>query len=330
VWFTATGGGALRSLYAIAPGGALRVVARAPGPLLLRDVALSGAVLLTRDDVRWGIFAVPPGGAREVELSWLEFSISEDLSSDGRHVLFEEQTVATGPNYAVCLRPTDGAPQIRLGEGRALALSPDGNVALASLPTAPNRLLLLPTGAGEARQIEPGGVAIEGASWFPDGQRILLVGRQWSGHRRLWVLGLDLGPVKPISPDDIDVGARAGVCITPDGRAAAAVGPEGSVWLYPVEKGQPRALFEVATNEVPLRFSPDGRFLFTGERRELPGRIFRIEVATGKRELWRTLLPTDPAGVRVIGNIHVTPDGASYAYTYSRILSELYLVTGLS
>ena len=329
IWFTGTGGGTLRSLYGITPGGSLRVVARAPGPLLLRDVARSGAVLVTRDDVRWGIFAMPPGGAHEVELSWLEFSISDDLSADGRHVLFEEQTVAAGPNYAVCLRPTDGSPQVRLGEGRAFALSPDGNWALASLPTAANRLLLLPTGPGELRQIEPGGIAIEAATWFPDGQRILLVGRQWSGHRRLWVLGLDAGPVRPISPEDIDVGSRGGVCITPDGSAAAAVGPEGAVWLYPVAGGQPRALFDVAANEVPLRFSADGRYLFTAERRELPGRIFRVEVAGGKREPWRTLLPTDPAGVRVIGNIHVTPDGASYAYTYSRILSELYLVTGL-
>jgi dipeptidyl aminopeptidase/acylaminoacyl peptidase len=329
VWFTATGGGSLRSLYGVTPGGALRVIARAPGPLLLRDVASSGAVLLTRDDIRWGIMARPPGSDHEVDVSWLEFSISADLSNDGRTVLFEEQTIAAGPNYAVCLRPTDGSPHLRLGEGRAFALSPDGTWVLASLPTAPSRLLLLPTGPGEVRQIDPGGISIEAAAWFPDGQRIVLAGKQWSGDRRLWVLGLDAGPVRPISPAEGDVGARAGICVAPDGSAVAAVGPEGKVWLYPVESGSPRALFAVAANEVPLRYSADGRYLYTGARRELPGRVFRVEVATGARELWRTLLPADPAGVRVIGNIHVTPDGASYAYTYNRLLSELYLVTGL-
>jgi eukaryotic-like serine/threonine-protein kinase len=330
VWFTATGGGALRSLYAIAPGGGgPRVVTRAPGPLLLRDVARSGRVLVTRDDVRWGVLALPPGGTHEVELSWLEFSLSEDLAADGRHVLFEEQTVAAGPNYAVCLRPTDGSPQVRLGEGRAFALSPDGAWALASLPTAPNRLVLLPTGPGEPRQVDPGGLAVDAATWLPDGRRLVLAGRQWSGHRRLFVLGLDGSQARPISPEEVDVGARAGICVTPDGSAAAAVGPAGAVWLYPIGGGPPRALFAVAANEVPLRFSPDGRYLFTGERREVPGRIFRVEVATGTRETWRSLLPLDPAGVRSIGNIHVTPDGSSYAYTYSRILSELYSVTGL-
>ena len=330
VWFTATGGGSLRSLYGVTPGGALRVIARAPGPLLLRDVAASGAVLLTRDDVRWGIMARPPGSDREVDVSWLEFSISADLAADGGAVLFEEQSIAAGPNYVVCLRPTDGSPHVRLGEGRAFALSPDGKLVLASLPTAPNRLLLLPTGPGEVRQIDPGGIGIDAAAWFPDGERILLAGTQWSGDRRLWVLGLDAGPVRPISPPDGDVGSRAGICITPDGSGVAAVGPEGKVWLYPAESGEPRPLFPVAHNEVPLRFSADGRYLYTGARRDLPGRIFRVEVATGAREPWRTLLPADPAGVRSIGNIHVTPDGASYAYTYNRLLSELYLVSGLS
>jgi WD40 repeat protein len=330
VWFTATGGGSLRSLYGVTPGGALRVIARAPGPLLLRDVAASGAVLLTRDDVRWGIMARPPGSDREVDISWLEFSISADLAADGGAVLFEEQSIAAGPNYVVCLRPTDGSPHVRLGEGRAFALSPDGKLVLASLPTAPNRLLLLPTGPGEVRQIDPGGIGIDAAAWFPDGERILLAGTQWSGDRRLWVLGLDAGPVRPISPPEGDVGSRAGICITPDGSGVAAVGPEGKVWLYPAESGEPRPLFPVAHNEVPLRFSADGRYLYTGARRDLPGHIFRVEVATGGREPWRTLLPADPAGVRSIGNIHVTPDGASYAYTYNRLLSELYLVSGLS
>jgi len=329
VWFTATGGGSLRSLYGVTPGGALRVVARAPGPLLLRDVAASGAVLLTRDDVRWGIMARPAGAASEIDASWLEFSISADLSADGAALLFEEQSVAAGPNYAVCLRPASGSSHVRLGEGRAFALSPDGTRVLASLPTAPNRLLVLPTGPGEVRQIDPGGIGIDAAAWFPDSRRILLAGKQWSGARRLWVLGLDAGPVRPISPPSGDVGARAGLCIAPDGDAVAAVGPAGKVWLYPVSGGEPRPLFAVAPNEVPLRFSADGRYLFTGARRELPGRIFRVDLATGAREDWLTLLPADPAGVRVIGNIHVTPDGRSYAYTYNRLLSELYLVTGL-
>jgi len=330
VWFTATGGGRLRSLYGVSRGGALRPIARAPGPLLLRDVAGTRAVLLTRDDVRWGIMAVPPGGAAEVDLSWLEFSISGDLSGDGTRVLFEEQSVAAGHDYAVCLRTTDGAPQVRLGDGRALALSPDGRVALASPPTAPGRLLLLPTGPGEVRQIEPGGIGVDAGCWFPDGRRLLLVGRQWSGSRRLWVLDLDSGPVRPISPDNVDVGARAGVAITPDGGRVATVGPDGRIWLFPVAQGEgPAPITAAGPNEVPLRFSADGRYLYTGSRRELPGHIYRLDLAAGTREVWRTLLPADPAGVRVIGNIHVTPDGATYAYTYNRLLSELYLVTGL-
>ena len=54
-----------------------------------------------------------------------------------------------------------------------------------------------------------------------------------------------------------------------------------------------------------------------------------IDLATGKRTLWRSLSPADPAGVGQIGPIVMAPDGSSYIYGYHRTLSDLYLVEGL-
>jgi hypothetical protein len=62
----------------------------------------------------------------------MDFSILEDLSSDGRIILFSEEGAGGGPGYAVYIRPTDGAPAVRLGKGDALALSSDGAWALAT------------------------------------------------------------------------------------------------------------------------------------------------------------------------------------------------------
>jgi hypothetical protein len=64
------------------------------------------------------------------------------------------------------------------------------------------------------------------------------------------------------------------------------------------------------------------------EDASLRGRIYRVDVATGRKELWKELMPSDPAGVDwVFGK--VTPDGKPYAYFYRRILSDLFLVESL-
>jgi hypothetical protein len=61
----------------------------------------------------------------------------------------------------------------------------------------------------------------------------------------------------------------------------------------------------------------------------MPAAVYRLEVATGQRSLWKKLRPADPAGVEFIGPILVTPDATTYVYGYRRQLTDLYLVQGL-
>ena len=61
----------------------------------------------------------------------------------------------------------------------------------------------------------------------------------------------------------------------------------------------------------------------------MPARVVRIDVETGKREVWKDLLPLDPAGVERISNVLVTPDAKGYAYCFTRLLSDLFVVEGL-
>jgi hypothetical protein len=53
-----------------------------------------------------------------------------------------------------------------------------------------------------------------------------------------------------------------------------------------------------------------------------------VEVATGRREPWKTITPQDPAGI-FNADLMLAPDGKSYAYNAKRSLSDLYLVDGL-
>ena len=61
----------------------------------------------------------------------------------------------------------------------------------------------------------------------------------------------------------------------------------------------------------------------------VPGRLDRLDLTTGRRTAWKTLMPEDPAGVVDVQRPVVTPDLSAYAYSYARYLQDLFLVDGL-
>ena len=79
----------------------------------------------------------------------------------------------------------------------------------------------------------------------------------------------------------------------------------------------------------PVGWSADGRSLYVYQGGELPAKIYKLDIATGTRNLWKQLMPPDPAGVEYVGPILPSSDGMAYAYGYRRLLSDLYLVEGL-
>ena len=99
--------------------------------------------------------------------------------------------------------------------------------------------------------------------------------------------------------------------------------------LYPTEPGEPRAAPGLKADELPVRWTGDGRAIWVNRSNELPMKVFRVDMTTGERTLWKELTPPDPAGVLTMGPIVMTPDGKSYVYSYRRTLDELFLVEGL-
>ncbi len=332
VWFTAAAAGISRSLWGVALSGRQRAIARVPGDLRLQDVTRSGRVLVTRGDPRYWIRWLAPGMTRERDLSWFGWSSPADMSPDGKTIVFLEAGEPAGPNYAVCLCKADGSP-VRLGEGNAGALSPDGKWVISRLPKGGAPIVLLPTGTGEPREIGSGGLSVSlggpwWSGWLPDGKQILFVGRERGRELgRLFIQGLEGGNPRPISPE----GVGGAIAISPDGRLVAATGLDQRIALYPVDGGEPRPVPGAAEGDLPLQWSADGRLLYVRQRVELysAARVFRLDLKTGKRVLWKELFPEDPAGVVGTDAVRLTPDGKSYAYNYYRVLSDLYLVEGL-
>ena len=86
------------------------------------------------------------GSKEDVELSWHDWNVAKDISRDGQFVLFEDASEAAGPGYAVALRKLDGTLPVRLGDGSAGGLSPDGKWAISVSTGQPQQVTLLPIG----------------------------------------------------------------------------------------------------------------------------------------------------------------------------------------
>ncbi len=322
IWFTATEVGLNRALYSTRSG-RVRLRARVPGNLTLHDVSRDGRMLVTRDAQRTEILALPPGETKERDLTWLDWSLPAALSRDGRTVLFSEAGEGGGAGYSVYIRKTDGSPAVRLGEGSAQDLSPDGEWALAIVhPASDPQLVAYPTGAGEPKQFPKDGIAVFAAVFTPDGKRVVISGSETGHGPRVYVRDFAGGKPRALTPE-----GYVGFLISPDGRSTIARGPDRKRYLYPLSGGEP-SVVPVELDEAMDQFTADGRFLFVHRRGETPINVQRLELATGRRQPWRTLMPTDAAGVSQVSPL-MTPDGSAYALSYVRTLSDLFLVGGV-
>jgi DNA-binding winged helix-turn-helix (wHTH) protein len=330
IWFTAARVGADAALHAVTTGGRVREVARVPGRLVLHDIAEDGRVLLQRNILRMELLvgeAPTDNRPRERELSWLDFSAVSDLSADGRQVVFGESGEGGGSHYSVYLRYTDGTPPVRLGDGRPFTLSPDRRW-VASVPLGdPARLVLLPTGSGEPRELP--GTGLTGyihVAWFPDSQRVLITARVPSGENQVFVQDIAGGPPRRVSGPGY-AGARV---VSPDGKRILMGRPDRKPLfsLFTLDSGAEEPVPALSGEDRPLAWSPDGRSLLVRSKLT-PVVVERVDLTTGAREKLYEIAPADGAGAGHVGWLAVTPDGRHYAYSFHRTLSDLYVVEGL-
>ena len=313
-------------LYAVTLSGRRRVLWRFPEGTIaaLSDISRDGRVLLTLADWRIGTVGLPPGDSKERELSWLGYSNAAEISSDGTQLLFDDNTATTS---AVYLRKTDASSNpIRLVEGaESFALSRDSKWALVQRKGRTSELELVPTGPGSPKIVKLQGIEFgDGGTFFPDGKRLLLIGRQPGRPLRGFVQDIQGGPPRPVLPEGVFDQA-----ISPDGRLLAGKNPDGRIFLYPADGGSPQAAPGPVEPGYINDWSSDGRSLFVTEK--VSGslhKVFQRDLSTGRRQLWKEIAPSDPAGILSIRPL-IARDGRSYVYGYSRVLSILYVVQGL-
>ena len=299
----------------------LRVLATAPINLILCDVSRDGYVLLSSGNESSEFVGFTPGTHKEHDLSWLDWGAIRDLSPDGRTLIFSHFGEKSGKNYSVYLRKTDSPNAVRLGEGSGWALSPDERWVISIL-VDPAQINLLPIGAGEVKKLPVGSIEEFGlgASWVPDGTKILFIARERGHALRSYLQDINGGMPHPITPEGV-----TGTLVSPDGKYLISVDEHDKKLLYPLGGGAPRPIAGLNENDRVLRWSGDGRSLFVLENTELPVKIYRLDPSTGKRSLWKELSPADPAGIREFKTVLLTPDGKYYVYGLTRSIANLYV-----
>jgi Tol biopolymer transport system component len=324
VWFTGSRSGQARALWAISLSGRERLLARVPGRLTLEDIASDGRVLMTHENVRREMVGLPPGQGRERDLTWLGYSFPNALSADGRMVLFTE-TDESSPLSALYVRGTDGSPAVRIGEAGPMtisAFSPDNRWVVARQPDG-RGLQLLPTGAGEARPLPIPGLEETGdIRWFPDGEHLLVEARVPGEGYRDFVIDLAGAKPRALTPQGISESV-----ISADGKSILNLDEQGGLSIYPVDGSPPRQVVREAPGS-PMQWSAEGKFVYLWHDEQF-NRVDRLDLTTGRTELWKEFRPADLTGVEVVQPLLVAPDGKSYVYTYVRVQSDLYLVDGL-
>jgi hypothetical protein len=263
-------------------------------------------------------------GARPHDIGWFDGTAADGMSIDGAVVAFSE-VLGTGENrdgYPVYVRRGDAAPVV-VAHGRAAALLPDGSgVIVASVEQG--ALLRVPTGAGATTALPRGDVdridfyTSLAVSW--NGRWLVFRGAVAGGRMRLWLQDLEGGPPRAIGPDAMRGGTHP---ISPDGAWVASADP-GGVRLLSTAGAADRIL-PGAAGEQPISFTADGSALFVLDGGSFPRQLRRVEVATGRRTPWDTLVGTAEDDT-TYAPVALDGDGQHLAYSISTTQSDLYVV----
>lgn len=336
IWFSeASDDGS--SIWAVDLSGRKRLLLAQAGWLELLDVDAKGRVLVDLSQTITGVMGLFPPDYREKDLSWNEATRATDFTPDGNSLLIGAPgRWSAGEGRSFYLRKWNGAPPVKLGEASAFRLFPDGRHVLAVTDPKDLRLSIVPVGPGESREIQAKGVVFVDGPWIlPDGRQAVIGALTPEKTKRQGYILLDLqtGAWRPVGDPGTSNWLGSDI-LSPDGtEMIEGIGSGDPLNLQtsivPLKGGAARPLSGLEPGDITLAWTPDGKGILVFNRDGLPAHISRIDIATGKRSPVREILPANPAGLSGIREIVVSRDGRSFAYNYSRKLSDLYLIEGL-
>jgi hypothetical protein len=328
IWFTA---GLLgrNVIWAVTPEGTLREVFQNVSDLRLEDIAPDGTLLVSQQIWRQDIFFVESGKPGERRLSWYDWASLAEISPDGTWIAFTQaapvQTSSGLTPSLTLVRKTDGSAAQILGDGYALAISPDGKWVASGAPDYLEGVVVHPVGTGSSYRVNTPGLEIQRVRWLHDGKRMVATGKPIEeALYRLYLIDPGGAPPRAISDPGI---LPFLIDISPDDRWVAAVGPTRATTLYPIAGGPAITLTDLP-EMYPTGWSPEGQ-LWVKDRDKIPTRLVRYDVQRRKVLQEQLVAPADTSGVVTIPRIRLSSDGKAMAYDFRRMLDYLYLMKGL-
>jgi Tol biopolymer transport system component len=326
IWFTASAGEGHLALRAVDQTGRQRLLLAAPSDVVLFDVSPDGKLLLGRETPRRVAEALLAGHSTPEDVSVREGSTARFVASDGSAIVLTDQYAAP---YLAYLQRADGSPPVRLGDGDAYGLSPDGRWVVALTADAPPRILLHPTGAGESREVpNERHVLFDSITWLPDGRRLVAFGPGPGERSRGWVIDAEDGTVRPFTEEGVSVVWEMPV-VSPDGTRVVGRNPEGQQRVYRLDGGASESIPGVREGDRVLQWTDDDGALFVGHRVGPVWQVRRLDLRTGRETPWTEIAPRTTAGLR-LSWVYLTPNGRFWAHSYSRLLTDLYVAEGLN
>lgn len=323
VWYTASDSGISASLFAVSVSGKIRSIERTPGSLYLFDINKGGEVLLAHFARRREVFGKSPGADKYIELSVFDYSVPAAISQDGKEAVVIEEGEGGGPKYSVFLRKTDGSPAVRLGEGVASDLSPDGKFVLGGTITVPSPLILFPTGAGETRTFSNNGMHHEDARFFSDGKRVFITAREKGKGSRNWVMNLDGSGLRPVTAEN-ETGR-----LSQDEKSVLLL-RDSDLYLKDIESGKETRWRDTTPfrglNFLTWSNEKDKAYFAGREGTKLT--IWRVDVATGTKNALHQVDANDSEGATPLPDLVITRDGKYFVFSADRRNSDLYLLKG--
>ncbi len=116
--------------------------------------------------------------------------------------------------------------------------------------------------------------------------------------------------------------------LSPDEKFMFARDLAGKGELHPLSGGEAQPIRGWDSGDVWVNWCADGKSVYVYHDDKATAPLFRIDLATGKRQIVNAI-PVGSSWRHRNHHMRITRDGKSYAYSYARDLSGLYLVEGV-